>query len=217
MKKIFALVAVAPLALAAQTALAAPLAGAYIGVEGSHDAFEVKAKDLDFGGYALSADGLSGNGVAGGIYAGYDLPIASSAFVGVEAGFSYSGAAISASLTDGVDTLSAKVKAHETYSISARLGFKPAASTGLYAKLGYANTRFKTTAHDNSTELFADSRAKGAFVYGGGIETSLTSKVSVRAEFTVADYGSAGLDQDLGVNGMKVSNSKTSVGVSYRF
>jgi len=217
MKKILAIVTSAPLVLAAQSALAAPLSGPYVGVEGSHDAYEVKAQNLDFGPYTISADGLSGNGIAGGIYAGYDLPVSSAAFVGVEAGFNYSGAAISASATNGANTLSASVKARETYSISARLGFKPAASTGLYAKLGYANTRFKTTAYANTTELFADSRSKGAFVYGGGIETSLTDKVSVRAEFTVADYGSAGLDQDLGVNGIKVSNSKTSVGVSYRF
>jgi Opacity protein and related surface antigens len=217
MNKLFVALAAAPLALATSPALAAPFAGPYIGVEGSHDSFEVKAKNTDLGGLDLSADGLSGNGVAGSIYAGYDMPIMSSAFVGVEAGFAYSGAAISASATDGSNTFAAKIRARETYSIAARLGATFSASTGVYAKVGYANTRFKTTVSSNGSQLFADSRSAGAFVYGGGIETAINDRVTVRGEFTVADYGSAGLNEDLGVNGIKVSNSKTSVGLSYHF
>jgi outer membrane immunogenic protein len=216
MKKYFAILAATPLAFGAQAAMAAPLAGQYIGVEVSHDAYEVKAKDLNVAGITGSADGLSGNGKAVGIYAGYDLPVAPSAFVGIEAGFNYSGAKISIAGTDGTDTLSASVKARETYSIAARLGLVVGGSTGLYAKAGYANTRFKTSVTLNSSTA-SDSRHHGAFVYGGGIETGLTHNVSVRAEFTVSDYGSAGLDQDFGVTGIKVSNSKTSVGLSYRF
>ena len=218
MNKLFAILAATPLAFGAQAALAAPLAGPYVGVEGSHDSYEVKAKNVDLGGTIVSADGLSGNGVAGGIYAGYDMPVTASTFVGVEAGVNYSGAGISFLATDGgSNSTGASVKARETYSIAARLGMVVGGSTGLYAKVGYANTRFKASLSQNGTEQFADSRSQGAFVYGGGIETGLTHNVSVRAEFTVADYGSAGLDQDLGVNGIKVSNSKTSVGISYRF
>ena len=119
-------------------------------------------------------------------------------------------------LSDGY-SISGAVKARETYSIAARLGLKAGHSTGIYAKLGYASTRFKAEAFQDGTEVFSGSRSKGAFVYGGGIETSLTDRFSIRGEFTVSDYGSAGLNDDFGVNGIKVSNSKTSVGVSYRF
>jgi len=217
MKNVLGLTAALSCALFAQTAVAAPLSGAYVGVEGSHDSYELKAQGTNLGGTSISFDGLSGNGVSGGVYAGYDLPIMPSAFIGVEAGFDYSGAAISASATSGGNSLAGSVKARETYSVAARLGFKPAASTGVYAKLGYANTRFKTQAFSNGTEVFSDSRSKGAFVYGGGIETALTDRVAIRGEFTVADFGSAGLNAALGVNGIKLSNSKTSVGVSYRF
>lgn len=213
MNKIYAAIAAAPLALSAQTALAAPASGPYFGVQVGHDSFEVKAENTDFGGTAISADGLSGNGASGGIYAGYDLALTSTGFVGVEAGFDYSAAAIS--ISSGGDT--ASVKARETYSVAARLGLAVANSTGIYAKLGYANTRFKATAVSGGTTLFSDSRSKGAFVYGGGIETGLTDRLTIRGEFTVADYGSAGLNEDLGTNGIKVSNSKTSVGISYRF
>jgi outer membrane immunogenic protein len=218
MNKTIAALAAAPLAFAAQAAFAAPLSGPYFGVEGSHDSYEVKADGTNLGGgTALSADGLSGNGVSGGIYAGYDLAIMPSAFVGVEAGVDYSGAAISASAVNGGNSLAGSIKARETFSIAGRFGLAVANSTGLYAKLGYANTRFKTSAAQNGTVVFSDSRAKGAFVYGGGIETALNDRFTVRGEFTVSDYGSAGLDALLGTNGIKVSNSKTSVGLSYRF
>ncbi|MFC3175018.1 outer membrane protein [Novosphingobium bradum] len=217
MKKYFAILAATPVAFGAQAALAAPLAGPYIGVQGNHDAYEVKAQGLNISGTSVSADGISGNGKGASIYAGYDLPLAPSAFVGLEAGFDYSGAGISLSAANGGNTVGTSIKARETYSIAARLGVVVGGSTGLYAKAGYANTRFKASAQQNGVTQFADSRHHGAFVYGGGIETGLVQNVSVRAEFTVSDYGSAGLDQDFGVTGIKVSNSKTSVGISYRF
>lgn len=217
MKKYFALVAATPLAFTAQAALAAPLAGPYVGVQANHDAYEVKAQGVNIGGTTVSADGISGNGKSASIYAGYDLPVAPSAFVGLEAGFDYSGAAISLAATSGGNTVGASIKARETYSIAARLGVAVGGSTGLYAKVGYANTRFKISAEQNGVVQFTDSRHHGAFVYGGGIETGLVQNVSIRAEFTVSDYGSAGLDQDFGVTGVKVSNSKTSVGLTYRF
>lgn len=217
MKKSIAIFAAVPFVFAAQTAFAAPLSGPYIGVQGSHESYEIKAKNMAYGSATVSADGLSANGKSGGIYAGYDLAVAPSAFVGLEAGFDYSGAGASIGLTDGTNSMGAGVKARESFSIAARLGLAVANRTGLYAKLGYANTRFKTRVHSNNLDQFTDSRSKGAFVYGGGLEAGVAQNIAVRAEFTVADYGSAGLNEDFGVNGMKVSNSKTSVGVSYRF
>jgi len=214
MKSVFVFAA-ASAALAASPAFAAPLSGAYFGVQVGHDAFEVKAKGTDIGGATVSADGLSGNGAVGGVYAGYDVAVGSG-FVGVEAAADYSGAGIAIGATDGASTVAASVKARETFSVAARLGLTVASGTGLYAKLGYADTRFRTSITDGSTVL-ADSRAKGAFVYGGGIETSLTDSLSLRGEFTVADYGSAGLNEEFGTNGIKVSNSRTSVGLAYRF
>ena len=217
MKKVCAILAAASAAFSAQAALAAPLSGPYFGVQVGHDAFEVKAKGANIGGDTVTADGLSGNGGSGAIFAGYDLALGTAGFVGVEAGFDYSGAAVSLAATSGGSTLSASIKARETYGIAARLGLNVASGTGLYAKLGYANTRFKTSAALTGSGSFFDSRAKGAFIYGGGIETGLADKLSIRGEFTVSDYGSAGLNDELGTNGIKVGNSKTTVGIAYRF
>jgi outer membrane immunogenic protein len=217
LKKIIATAVAVTFALSAQGAFAEPFAGPYVGVEAGHDAYEVKTQGTDLGGVALSFDGLSGNGASGGLYAGYDLRVTKVAFVGVEAGVDYSGAKISAALTSGGYGIAGSIKARETYGIAARLGAKVSSVTGVYAKLGYAHTRFKTEAFSDGTQIFDGGRSKGAFVYGAGLETMLNGHFAVRAEFTVSDYGSAGLNDDLGINGIKISNSKTSLGVSYRF
>ena len=203
-------------ALSAQGALAEPFAGPYAGFEVANDAYNVTL-GTDIEGAAVSFDGLSGNGAAGGVYAGYDLRLTKVAFVGVEAGVDYSGAKISAAITDGADGIAGTIKARETYGIAARLGAKVSSVTGVYAKLGYKNTRFKAEAFSNGSQVFDVGRSKGAFVYGAGLETMLNTRFAVRAEFTVSDYGSAGLSDDLGINGINISNSKTSLGVAYRF
>lgn len=60
------------------------------------DNFELKGDALPVGGFDVSLDGLSGNGIAGGAFVGYDLSLGSG-FVGIEAGASISGAKMSAS------------------------------------------------------------------------------------------------------------------------
>lgn len=218
MRLIVATIALA--AVSATSAMAEPFSGPYLGVELSRDAYEVQANDLslelDGTPITVSADGLSANGVAGGVFAGYDLRVSGSAFVGVEANFNYSSASISASGTDGVDTLSGDIKARESYGVGARLGALVSSNTAVYARLGWQNTKFKTTASLSGSSV-SDSRTEDAFVYGGGLETFLNDRLSLRVEYTRADYGDAGLNQDLGVNGMKVENDKVSLGASYRF
>ena len=219
------------LALSAQPAFAEAFNGPYVGIEGSHESYEVKAEDLEIFGALVSLDGLSGNGKSGGIYAGYDVPMSENFFVGAEASVGYSGDSVTVSGSSlpalepqGItlqavavqDTVGVTLKARETFGISGRIGAN-IGGTGVYAKLGYANTRFKATGTENGAVLVSESRTEGAFVYGGGLQAALTEKLSVRAEFTVADYGDAGLLADLGTQGLKVSNSKTSVGLLYRF
>lgn len=216
MKKIIIAAATVALGMTSQAAFAETFSGPYVGAEISRDAYEVQADGLDLGGIDISADGLSGNGVAGGVYAGYDLKF-STMFVGLEANFDYSSASISASGTDGADTLSASIKARESYGVSGRFGATINDSTGVYAKLGWRATRFKIEAKENSTVLFAEGRTKSAFVYGAGLESYISNNASVRIEYTIADYGSAGLNQDFGVTGINVTNSKVAAGLSFRF
>ena len=84
-------------ALSAQPAFAEAFNGPYVGIEGSHDSYEIKANETSALGAQVSFDGLSGNGKAAGIYAGYDVPVSEHLFVGAEANFNYSSASISIS------------------------------------------------------------------------------------------------------------------------
>jgi len=199
---------------------AEPFSGFYVGAQVTRDAYEVKAEDVDLGGTFVNFDGLSGNGVGGGVYVGYDYLVTPDIFIGAEASASLSSASASASLSDGTDSFGAKVKARESFGLSGRLGYKLTDSTGLYARLGWQSTRFKTRVYDTTetpSTLFSDKRTEDAFVYGAGLETSVGDSTSIRVEYVIEDYGSAGLKSDLGVSGIRVDNNKLSLGVSYRF
>lgn len=206
MKKLFAVTAAA--VAFTGTAQAQSFDGAYVGAAIVRDAYEVQAEDINLGGATLSADGLSGNGVGGQIFAGYTADLGGG-FVGIEANGSLGDASISISAT-GVG--SARVRARESYGISARGGFKLTDSTGLYARVGWQNTRFKATL-DDGTGAVSESSTEDALTYGAGLETAIRENVSLRVEYTIEDYGDAGLELD----GLKVENNKLSLGVAFRF
>ncbi|AKM09104.1 outer membrane protein [Croceicoccus naphthovorans] len=191
--------------------------GPFVGVSVSRDAYEVKAEDLDLGGAVISADGISGNGFAGGIYAGYDYLIGSNVFFGVEANANLSGASMLVAYDDGFDEFGAKIKAKEGFGLSGRLGYKVADRTGIYARAGWQTTKFKASASQNGTTLFSDSDWQDAFVYGGGIETALGANATIRVEYLNEDYGSAGINSGFGINGIRVDNGKVALGLSYGF
>lgn len=213
MKKIIAL----SLALAAGTysssAMAEAYSGPYVGAEIGREGYEVKAKNMAIGSLTVSADGISGNGVVGGIFAGYDFALSKSIFAGVEATVNLSSAKISASATDGVSTISAAVKARESFGGSARLGAMLNDSTGIYARLGWIRTKFEVEAM--GTVLGHNHRE--AFQYGGGLETRVTNHATLRVEYTRLSYGSAGLNALTGLNGIHVDNDQFRLGASYRF
>lgn len=191
--------------------------GPYVGVELGHDNYELKAKGVDASGLVGTEaavegnlDGLSGNGAVGGLYAGYDYSFGN-VFVGLEGNVNISGAKISASLTDGVDTLGLRVKAKESYGIAGRFGVKAAENVGIYAKLGWTNTKFKATlaAFD---EVLSDKETEDSIVYGAGLEAGVAQNMSLRVEYSVADYGKIGLG-----SGVTLNNSNVRAGLSYRF
>ncbi|MDZ4308264.1 outer membrane protein [Allopontixanthobacter sp.] len=188
----------------------------YVGVEGGVDNYELNAEgdlgifDPSLAGTTASFDGLSGNGATGKIYAGYQVPF-NGGFGALEAFGGYSGASISASLSDGVDTYSAKIQARESYGVAARAGVKVSNSSAVYARLGWVNTRFKGTI-DDSVDVFTDSSNEDAIQYGAGLDTMIGPKTSLRAEYVISDYGDAGLG-----SGVSLKNGAFHAGLSFRF
>lgn len=195
---------------------AEPYSGPYIGIEGGKDSYELSADlngadfDPSLAGYTASLDGLSGDGVMGNIFAGYQLPLGPG-FVAVEGFAGLSDAKMSASLSDGVNTAKLAARAKESYGVAAKLGVRLNNSTGVYARLGWLNTRFKVSASD-STGTVSDKQTEDAIQYGAGLETMVAAKTALRFEYLFADYGEAGLG-----NGVSLNNSGFRAGVSYRF
>lgn len=175
-------------AAVATPAMAEPFAGPYVGAEVGLDNYEVKDTGID---------GLSGNGIVGGVYAGYDMPLGTNLFAGVEVNASLSGA--KSTYDDGVDV--ARVKARETYGASARLGYMLNDSTALYGRAGWANTKFKASLNGVS----AGSDHDDALVLGAGVETRLGAATSLRLEYNRVDYSDF------------IKNNQIKAGVGFRF
>lgn len=211
-------ISIALLAIVAGTscAHAETFSGPFIGAQISRDAYEVKAEGTDLGIAALDLDGLSGNGIGGGLYVGYDYALSNSVFFGVEANANYSGASISASLDDGTNSVSGKIQARESFGLSGRLGAMIADNTALYARGGWQSTKFKASAFDG-VDSYGTKTMQDALVYGAGLETRIGAQTSIRVEYLIEDYGSAGLNKDLGANGIRVDNNKLSLGISWRY
>jgi outer membrane immunogenic protein len=157
-----------------------------------------------------SFDGLSGNGIAGGFYAGYHLGFGGG-FLAVEGFAGTSDASIDFSVSDGIDTVTLATKAKESYGLAARVGAKVAKGTAIYARGGWINTKFKTTVSDG-VDTFSGSDTEDGFQYGAGLESMVGSKLSLRAEYVINDYGSAGLGE-----GISVDNGSFRAGLTYRF
>lgn len=174
------------------TAHAEIFEGPYVGVAAVRDAYELQGEFLG----DANVDGLSANGYGASVYAGYDLPLTANIFVGLEANATLTSAALTFSDEDD----KAQIKARESFGFSSRLGYKVTDATGVYARIGYQNTKFKANIFDEGAKSNEE-----ALVYGAGLETRLGGQTSLRAEYTVEDYDDV------------VSNSKLSVGISYRF
>lgn len=214
MKK-FATVALAVVA-GATSAHAETFSGPYVGAQISRDSYEIKAEGTDLGFAALDLDGLSANGIGGGLYVGYDYALSNTVFFGVEANANYSGASLSAELTDGTDSINGKVRARESFGLSGRLGAMLSDSTAVYAKGGWQSTKFKLNAFDG-VDSYKAKDTQDALVYGAGLEARISAQTSIRVEYLIEDYGSAGLNSGFDTNGIRVDNNKLSLGISMRY
>ncbi len=187
--------------LSATAAAAAPFNGPYVGAAIGMDNYEIQAHDFIYEG--TNFDGLSANGPAVSLYGGYDYAFGPKGFVGIEAALDLSGAEFSVSDSESA----AKLKAKESYSLAGRLGGMINESTGLYGRLGWVNTKFKSTDGD-----YSDSGNESGWLYGFGIETALKTSTTLRAEYNIVDYGDVGADKVL-----TAKNGQFKVGLSYRF
>ncbi|WP_374597922.1 outer membrane beta-barrel protein [Sphingosinicella sp.] len=130
---------------------------------------------------SLEGLGASGAGLTG--FVGYDMPLGG-AFVGVEGNIDLN--------TADAGGLEAKWG----WGASARAGFKINDATGLYGRIGYQRNKIS----GGGVSAWGDGVR-----FGGGVETAISDKASLRAEFNHVNF-----EDD-------VINNQGVVGVLFRF
>jgi outer membrane immunogenic protein len=191
--------------------------GFYAGVDGSYN-FGVMHLDVDVPGATVGPYGAQS--IGGGIFAGYNFLLGSSYLLGVEAGADYLDARFKDpsqnSLDPSAPTLFGTVKAE--LSLTARAGYFATPSTLVYAKGGFAG--LWTDANDEFFGLDGGgSKMLSAYQIGGGIESALTDKLSLRVEglYTKAVDGLTVANTQLDQNELKPSLLPGRIGLAYHF
>lgn len=158
---------IAFVAAVAAAAVSAPAfaQGPYIGLGVTHENVSTSA-DLE---------GVGFSGIGGTILAGYSMPISQNVFAGVEANFDLS----SAKLGDKV----AGFEADNAFGISARLGTNLNEKTSLFGRVGYQRGRLSFTA-----DSVKESESFDGVRFGAGLQTAVSEKVSLRAEYSRTHY-----------------------------
>jgi outer membrane immunogenic protein len=147
----------------------------------------------------------STSGVTYGVAAGYDLKVSDRFFAGVEGAVGLSN--IRAETDLGLDK--ARVDVDRDLELSLRLGFQASKSVLLYAKAGYANTRFTGRYYNavgpNSYEIDSISSNDGGLRLGLGLELAVGGPAYIKAEYQRTGYGDGvNRDQMLGGVGIRI-------------
>jgi outer membrane immunogenic protein len=111
-------------------------------------------------------EGFGTNGVGATAFAGYDMALGNT-FIGIEANADLNTADV------------AGIKAKWGWGASVRTGYKLNESTGVYARAGYQRNKVSGGG--------ASAWGEGVRL-GGGLETGISSNVSLRAEFNHVNY-----------------------------
>jgi len=209
-KQIF--IAVAALATApAFAAPAEPFSGPFVGIQGGWQQDREQVRIDDNGTSDSFRDRKAGFAYGGQV--GYDYKLAPRIVLGAEA----SATGRTGHTDIGSDTDDYRLKVGRTLGASARLGYLVTPTGLLYARGGYANTRFTL---DDGVDKASTNR--DGYVAGVGYEQALTKTVSARVEYDYSNFGHQRLDQvadDADVDGASAKYKRNAVtaGVNFRF
>lgn len=188
-------IATAFAALVVATPALAANSGPYFGVGVTHD-------NVATGG---DLEGAGINGIGGTVFAGYDLALSANTFFGVEANFDLASA--KAGSADD------RLEIDHAFGATARLGYNLNDNTALYGRIGYQRGR--------GTEIVDAERfstSLDGLRLGAGLETAVTDRISLRAEYNHTHYSfSDELEADLAPAKAGLNNNQFSIAVSYGF
>lgn len=184
--------------------------GFYVGVAGA-----AGAAVTEFSGGGDSLDGIGGEGVRGEINAGYDYDFGS--FVaGIMVDAHYGNGKSELNLDFGGPSIDIDAKADYGFDILARAGMKVNEATLAYVLGGYSwqNFEVEASATGVGSETIAEWDVNG-FTIGGGLETAVTSNVTVGFEYRFTKFEDA--DLDLGGIDVDTSMQTARVTAKYKF
>ncbi|WP_428647731.1 outer membrane protein [Roseibium sp.] len=151
--------------------------------------------------------GTSDNGVAGGVYTGYNFQVTPNVVLGAEADFTLTD--LERSRTNGGLTL--KSSSDWNSNLRARLGYSFDRYL-IYTAGGLALADLEVSGNGDK-----DSKTALGWTLGAGGEAAITNNISARMEYVYQDFGS----QDFNLNGTGVSsdfsNSQIRFGLGYKF
>jgi outer membrane immunogenic protein len=213
-------------ALAQSSADRNPFTGFYLGGMVGYDSFhndnraDLPSFDGENGGRLT---GLGSDGIAGGIVAGYNIPLGDRFIIGIEGSGRYSDASGHTSVSDTTSDSRIEQGQRWSWGVTGRAGVLVSPRTLLYASGGWGQTRFNTRfintpAGADPTEVFNDGVTRDAWRVGGGIEAALGGGWTGRLDYTYSNYGNYDVVLNP-TNGFTVKpvSHQVSVGVSYYF
>jgi len=134
--------------------------------------------------------GESDNGLLYGVGVGYDLPIGSAMFAGVEANLEDS----TARDCVGAGGVRSCLSAGRDISLGGRIGWNVSEKGKLYALAGYTNARFKSSVTSASGAKSSESDNLDGFRLGAGYEHQISGGLYGKAEYRYSNY-EAGLSR----------------------
>lgn len=145
--------------------------------------------------------------IGGGIYGGYGVQM-DQLYFGLEGGFYLNR---NPQPTFSFGTTNGGLKAKNTFDLSGRVGF--VADQALFYGLGgYTATKFETTGLATN-----DDKRLGGFRYGGGIEFAFAPNLSLRAEYTRANYKKWDVASGTNTITLDPNENRFLIGASLRF
>jgi outer membrane immunogenic protein len=155
---------------------------AWSGVSGIHDSVDVDGP--------FNFSNIDLDGALGGVQARYSFQTGQ-IVLGAEVDYSW---AHRSDRAQGPDAPPGEnfyhVKGGDLWSVRGVLGFTPISKLLVYGTVGWGESSFKLTVHDNfDGRTGSISLRENGLVYGGGIELALSDSVSIKTEYLHYDVG----------------------------
>jgi outer membrane immunogenic protein len=134
-------------------------------------------------------------GLAGGVFAGARFNLSPDFYLAPEVNLGTSNAdgGLSYSDSDG-DFYSYQFEAGRTYGVGVLAGYNLTDATSVYGRLGYQRTRFEVSESGTGLDGWSEDDNFSGARFGAGIETSLSSNLALRLDWSQTRYSSETYD-----------------------